>query len=80
MGKYLSISSYIMKPFLICTYMTLQLLHSEFPYTVYKENFTFVFISAATWAGSRAGSPVSECVSLALYWALSLDIIQKCNN
>ncbi len=29
MGKYLRISSYIRKPFLI---LTLQLLHSEFPY------------------------------------------------
>jgi hypothetical protein len=25
--------------------MTLQLLHSEFPYTVYEENFVFFFIS-----------------------------------
>ncbi len=35
MGKYLRISSY----------MTLQLLHSEFPYTMYEENLVFVFIS-----------------------------------
>jgi hypothetical protein len=27
--------------------MTLQLLHSEFPYTVYEENLIFFFISVA---------------------------------
>jgi hypothetical protein len=38
--------------------MTLQLFHSEFPYTVYEENFIFFFISVSTiqpchkaWAG-----------------------------
>jgi hypothetical protein len=28
--------------------MTLQLLHSEFPYTVYEENFILFFISEGT--------------------------------
>jgi hypothetical protein len=40
MGKYLRISSYIRKPFLIL-YMTLQLLHSEFPYIWGKFSFLF---------------------------------------
>ncbi len=30
---------------LVIQYMTLQLLHSEFPYTVYEENLIFFFIS-----------------------------------
>jgi hypothetical protein len=29
------------------SYLTLQLLHSEFPYTVYEENLIFFFISAS---------------------------------
>ncbi len=37
MGKYLRISSYIRKPFLI---LTLQLLHSEFPYN--EENLFII--------------------------------------
>jgi hypothetical protein len=46
MRKYLLISSYIRKPFLI-QYITLQvqLLHSEFTYTVYEEISIFFFIS-----------------------------------
>jgi hypothetical protein len=40
--KYFGMSSYIRKPFLI---FDLQLLHSEFPYTVYDENFIVFFIS-----------------------------------
>jgi hypothetical protein len=43
MGKYLSISSYIRKPFLILS-MTLQLPHCEFPL---EENLIFFFISVA---------------------------------
>ncbi len=41
MGKYLPISSYIRKPFLAFSYMTLQLLHSEFPYIWGKLDFIF---------------------------------------
>ncbi len=41
MGKYLHISSYIRKPFLIYS-MTLQLLHCEF--LIYEENF-ILFLS-----------------------------------
>jgi hypothetical protein len=40
MGKCLSIPSYIRKPFLI---YGSAMLHSEFPYTVYEENFDFLF-------------------------------------
>ncbi len=40
-GKYLRISSYIRKPFLI--YLTLQLLYSEFPYM--RKNVLFFFSS-----------------------------------
>jgi hypothetical protein len=40
MGKYLRISSYIRKPFLIL-YMTLQLIHSEFPYIWGTFDFLF---------------------------------------
>jgi hypothetical protein len=42
MAKDLRIASYIRQP---SSYMTLELLHSEFPYTVYEENFLFFFIS-----------------------------------
>jgi hypothetical protein len=42
MGKYLRISSYIRKPFLIYDFATASL---EFPYTVYEENFILFFIS-----------------------------------
>ncbi len=31
------------------SYITLQLLHSEFPYTVYEENFILFFISVRTY-------------------------------
>jgi hypothetical protein len=41
MTKYLLISSYIRKLFLIYDFAT-----SEFPYTVYEENLIFFFISA----------------------------------
>ena len=41
MTKYLRISSYIRKLFL----MTLQTLHPEFPYTEYEENFICFFVS-----------------------------------
>jgi hypothetical protein len=51
MGKYLRISSYIRKPFLIL-YMTLQLLHSEFP--DYEENLIFFFIKVKELTGPRA--------------------------
>ncbi len=46
MTKYLCISSYtvIGSP---SSYMTLQLLHSEFPYLVYEENLVFFFVSVA---------------------------------
>jgi hypothetical protein len=33
--------------------MTLQLIHSEFPYSVYEENLFFFFISVAARTGFR---------------------------
>ncbi len=48
MGKYLRISSHISKTFLI--YMTLQLLHSEFPY--YEEKVDFPFYQCILCAGA----------------------------
>ncbi len=43
--KYLRISSYIRKPFLIL-YMALHPVPTKFPYTVYKENFLFLSVSS----------------------------------
>jgi hypothetical protein len=47
MGKYLRISSYIRKPFLN---MTLQLLHSEFPYIGGKFDFPFYQCNKKGWS------------------------------
>jgi hypothetical protein len=45
MRKYFRIFSYIRKAFLI---NDLQLLHSEFPYCIYEENFYFLLLSVHT--------------------------------
>ncbi len=50
-GKYLRIFSYIKKPFLICS-MTLQLLHSEFPYIWGKLYFLFISV---LWRAENPG-------------------------
>ncbi len=62
-------------------YMTLQLLHSEFPYTVYEENFLFFFISAhksRTWEwGATIGFPGVHILMLGTVYAKTYQKVKK---
>ncbi len=64
MGKYLRNSSYIRKPFLV-RYMTLQLLHSEFPYLWGKYDFLLIFfISAICQLFTPPDHPICQLFTL----------------
>jgi hypothetical protein len=74
--KYLRISSYIRKPFLI--YISLQLLHSEFPYIWGKFHFRF-FISVGSLSESYIFMVLLSIISVYVM-CFALKFIVRINN